>query len=245
MKIGCVPYLNARPLVAFLDHPVEYHIPSKLESLLKTNSLDMALLSSISVLNSETLIPFFDGGIISSHGPVESVCLFYKKSIGRIQDIQSVHYTIDSRTSVALFKILWTHYWKKSLNDLQESPNDADAVLLIGDIALYFEDDNYHKVDLGEVWHQMTQLPFVFALWASRHPLDKALAQLFIAAKNKGLKSREDLLPDNQDRVKTLHYLTKNIQYEMNEEALNGLKLFRDYCYSLKLISYKRDLDLI
>ena len=45
----------------------------------------------------------------------------------------------------------------------------ADAVLLIGDRAMRVPGESFHDVvDLGEAWHTLTGLPFVFALWVAR-----------------------------------------------------------------------------
>src|SRR5204863_8746380 len=50
----------------------------------------------------------------------------------------------------------------------------ADAALLIGDNALFLDNESQpgghslEKIDLGEVWTRMTGLPFVYAFWAGR-----------------------------------------------------------------------------
>jgi chorismate dehydratase len=49
-------------------------------------------------------------------------------------------------------------------------PDDTAAALVIGDAALngQWERRFEHIVDLGQMWHQSTGLPFVFALWVVR-----------------------------------------------------------------------------
>ena len=45
----------------------------------------------------------------------------------------------------------------------------ADAVLVIGDRAMKVPHEPFHEVvDLAEAWHNLTGLPFVFALWVAR-----------------------------------------------------------------------------
>ena len=44
----------------------------------------------------------------------------------------------------------------------------ADAALVIGDPALYFESAGIARLDLGEEWLALTGRPFVFAFWAGR-----------------------------------------------------------------------------
>ncbi len=49
----------------------------------------------------------------------------------------------------------------------------ADAVLVIGDRAMRVPHESFHDVvDLGEAWHALTGLPFVFALWVARAGVD-------------------------------------------------------------------------
>ncbi|EKD42527.1 MAG: hypothetical protein ACD_73C00119G0001 [uncultured bacterium] len=240
MRIGCVPYLNAKPLAAFMDYPVQFYVPSVLEQMIQDNHLDIALVSSITFLKNPDFIPIYEGGIIKSTGPVDSVCLFYRKDLGNISNIKTISYTTESKTSVALFKILWTQYWKHKLENLELTTQNPDAILLIGDKALNFDDAQYTKVDLGEAWHLLTGKPFVYALWASRIQLDEKIRRLFFQAKELGLKKRAQLVERETNPSKALHYLTKNIQYEMNAEALEGLNLFQDYCFKLELINQKR-----
>ena len=50
---------------------------------------------------------------------------------------------------------------------VEEPFGQADAILTIGDLALKKSETSEfpYVYDLGEVWHEFTGLPFVFALW--------------------------------------------------------------------------------
>ena len=76
-RVGCVPYVNARPLVAAFDQPNEfvevvYDVPSKLPALLDAGEVDAILVSSIELLRRDDLLPVAEVGIMSN-GPVKSV----------------------------------------------------------------------------------------------------------------------------------------------------------------------------
>jgi len=243
MRIGCVPYLNAKPLVVNLKHPIRYEVPSKLEQLILDNHLDIALVSSITFLQNPFLYLIPQGGIIGSDGVVDSVCLFLKKNI-TVSTMKSIYFTTESRTSVALFKILWRHFWKKAEPIIIDQSDSADGKMIIGDQALFFDNDQYTKVDLGLAWQKLTQRPFVYAVWASRQKPTPEIQKLFLST----YEARKLLIPQiastslHPDKV--THYLTKNIQYEMTNEHIKGLETFRDFCLNESLIDVKRDIYL-
>ena len=58
--------------------------------------------------------------------------------------------------------------WTQAAEDV-----DADAVLLIGDRAMRACLPGFaHAFDLGQEWHDWTDLPFVYAVWAVREGAD-------------------------------------------------------------------------
>ena len=79
--------------------------------------------------------------------------------------------------------------------DIDAMLKRADAALLIGDPALELR---HHRVlDLGEIWTQMTGLPFVYACWTGR---DGALTPDDVAklveAKEKGRRAISQIAED-------------------------------------------------
>ena len=101
-----------------------------------------------------------------------SVTLFSRLPWG---EIRRVALDEGSRTSAALAQILlWRKYGVRPevvpLPLAEEAENaDADAVLLIGDRAMRACLPGFaHAYDLGQEWHDWTNLPFVYAVWAVR-----------------------------------------------------------------------------
>lgn len=243
MKIGAVSYLNALPLCRYLPYSIRYEKPAVLESLMQSKELDVALLPAFSFLRS-SYHPIFEGGFIQSQGPVESVLLFYKESLSHPREIRSIRFTQASRTSVNLFKVLYSYCWEKDLKQLPEVQDDPDAVLEIGDQALFFDRRGYKVCDLGETWTSWTQLPFVYAFWVSQQKLPEEVIAKFRQAKEEGLRRMDDIVNEVKEwEPQALrHYLTKSLQYEMLPHSLDGLRLYQDYCFRLGLIPNKRSI---
>ena len=71
-RLGCVQYVNARPLVRGWPGLVEFDHPSVLCRRLAAGQLDVALVSSFEFLR-HPIYSIVDGVAIASNGPVYSV----------------------------------------------------------------------------------------------------------------------------------------------------------------------------
>ena len=255
IKIGAVPYLNAKPLIYTLpkDNPnlqLSTAVPSLLADQLQSGHLDFALIPSIEYLRGKNyrVIPNIS---ISSHDAVRSVKLFGKVPI---EKVRRVALDTSSRTSRALLKILlaetyglnpeYTSYDHRSpIHD-----TDADAVLLIGDAAMQQSDENWHILDLGEEWYSMTGLSFVYALWVTKeNTILGNIPQILQQAKQNGLQiipeiAQAESAKLNLPELLCREYLTKNIGYDLNATELAGLRLF--YNYAVKLGLAKPEIEI-
>src|SRR5689334_9937981 len=100
IKIGCVPYLNAKPLIEGLDG-VLLKPPADLVGLLTSGKLDVALLPAIEVLRRG--LSHVPGIAIASPGKTDSVRLHHAVEI---PDIRRVALDRNSRTSNMLTRII-------------------------------------------------------------------------------------------------------------------------------------------
>src|SRR5947209_5705093 len=102
LRIGCVKYLNARPLIYGWPGAVDFDHPAALCRKLKGGDLDVALVSSLEFLRCP-IYWIVDGVSISSRGPVYSVIVAHNEDLSRAEEIE-----IDpaSETSVALLHCL-------------------------------------------------------------------------------------------------------------------------------------------
>jgi chorismate dehydratase len=193
IKVGAVSYLNTKPLVYAFENgamademELIFDYPSKVAQMLINDEIDLGLVP-VAVIPKVSNAQIVSNFCIGATNPVASVCLFSQVPI---QDIKSVILDYQSRTSVALLKILLKDFWNISPDFIaseigfEKNINRTTAALIIGDRALvqlkYFP----FVYDLAEAWQQMTNLPFVFAAWVS----NKTLPETFISAFNLSIK---------------------------------------------------------
>ena len=245
IKIGIVPYLNARPLVYGLkeEEGLELieEVPSKLARLLATGEIDCGIISSIEYfrIKGARIIPDIS---IAALGEVWSIRLFSKVPLAAVK---SVALDESSRTSAALTKIIFKERFKKEPKWQGLEPNadlenlQADAALLIGDPAMLRKPSGFSIYDLGKLWEEMTHLAFVYALWLVPSS-DKNLAKLpalLAEAKARGTRNFARIAKREGKRLGLreafcYQYLAKIMRYDLGAEELAGLKKF--YKYAVK-----------
>jgi predicted solute-binding protein/REP element-mobilizing transposase RayT len=102
LRIGCVKYLNARPLIRGWEGDVDFDHPSALCNKLSAGKLDVALVSSFEFLRNP-IYRIVDDVSISSDGPVYSVVVAHR---GEIADIEEIELDPASETSANLLRCL-------------------------------------------------------------------------------------------------------------------------------------------
>src|SRR5258708_39057475 len=102
LRIGCVKYLNARPLIHGCDGEVALDHPSVLCAQLARGELDVALVSSFEFLRNP-IYRIVDGISISSDGPVYSVVVAH---VGQISVAEQIELDPAAETSGNLLRCL-------------------------------------------------------------------------------------------------------------------------------------------
>lgn len=236
-RLGCVPYVNAIPLVhAFQEWrevgvEVRYDVPSALPAQLAAGSVDAILVSTFFAL-SEPGLRMADGVGIASDGPVKSVRLFSKVPPSQIKTLALDQ---SSMTSNALAQIILRERHGASFTTLTAEPDlsqmleIADACVLIGDIGMEADAPGLHILDLGLEWQKLTGKPFVWAAWVGHEGLTPGLTMLLQTAAHWSMVGRrpntslfEQLLsfltPDAGDSLEALR--TQRLQ-----ECIQAAKL--------------------
>ena len=239
-RIGCVPYLNARPLIEGLEPPPMERVPSQLFEVFREGMLDAGLLSSIDVLTNLGG-DVVDGVSISARGDVQSVVLAYT---GELERIESIQLDPASHTSNALLQIVLGefHGLRPNYVQIKERKSMDLPALLIGDPALSLRKRTSQQelkfLDLGGEWYQNTGLPFVFAIWALEKDFTKKklLSELLRSAKTRGMSRIDQIAAKTDDPAFSEGYLRYSIQYELGVEEKKGLGLFGMYLTRLGLI---------
>ena len=114
-RVGAVSYLNTKPLIygfekGMMQDEVELVIdyPSKIADALVNNEIDIGLVP-VAVLPQMKNHYFVGDYGIACNGEVATVCLFSEVPL---EEIETVQLDYQSRTSVALLKILLKEHWK-------------------------------------------------------------------------------------------------------------------------------------
>ncbi len=262
VRVGIVDYLNAWPLAwgfltgAFADpFQAVFLAPADVANALATGRLDVGLVPSIEVQRIEGLAVVPDLCVAATH-EVRSVILISERPL---EQVRRVALDSNSRTSAALVRILLRDKYDTDAA-VEEVPPDADemlaradAALIIGDPALHVARDRYRVWDLAAEWRELTGLPFVFAVWAIRAPvLDRAAEIVAVLDKSLELGRREmaaiierahQELGLGADDLAT--YLTENLSYALNGEALAGLAEFYRRAAAHGLIGEATDIRLL
>jgi chorismate dehydratase len=245
LRIGCVKYLNARPLIHGWDGPVLFDHPAVLCAQLARNELDMALVSSFEFLRNP-IYRIIDHVSICSTGPVYSVFVAHRGSIAEIEEME-----LDpaSETSVNLLRCLLAEL--KLTPDLTRTSTsivtDRRARLIIGDQAIRFRkkhEQEFHFWDLGEQWARMVDLPFVYALWLVRPEVadPEAIGDRLRALRDKNVASLDHLVAEEKafDRDFCLRYYRKHLRFSLGEEEKEGLRAFQRLCERQGLLPQRR-----
>lgn len=174
-RIGSVQYLNAVPLTRGMEDQVLFATPARLAELLRRNELDAALVSTAEVLLTDRY-DILDGIAVASFGEVYSVLLAHRRPV---EELKEIHCHTASLSGLNLLKILLAERGLKPEFKPLDNPRTAaehDAVLLIGDPAIDFQraPHEHEILDLGLAWFEMTNLPFVFAVWALRRGMENS-----------------------------------------------------------------------
>lgn len=263
-RIGCVGYLNAKPLIEGLeagpDPSVRLDVPSKLLGDLVRGEVDIALCPVIDYYRCDTPLVIVPVGCIACDGPTLTVRLFSRVPIPAITQ---VHADRDSHTSVALLTVLLEkhHGIRPAVVpfDAHRASNQAppiappQAMLLIGDKVVNDAPSAQtypHQMDLGESWKQLTGLPFVFAVWMARR--DRELGDLpgVLDRQRERNAARTDAIADRHAKPHgwsselARKYLRQVLSYRVGDKHLQAIERFAGYARELGLIEHARPLDL-
>ena len=238
LRIGCVKYLNARPLIHGWPGEVVFDHPSVLCDKLSAGALDVALVSSFEFLRNP-VYTLVDGISICSNGPVHSV---FGAHSGELAEIEEIEVDPASQTGINLLRCVLAEMglapkfvFRTRL--MQRAITPRLAKFFIGDQAIRFRDETdgtFQFWDLGEEWQKRTQLPFVYALWLIRPevPSPKAIADSLRACRDNNLRELDLLIAGEREFSPDFcqFYLTECIRYQYGPQEKEGLSTFRKLC---------------
>lgn len=245
-RIGALSFLNTIPLIQGLDADPDValtrDLPARLADLLYEGRIEVGLIPVVEFLRGVggELVP---GICIASHGEVQTVKVFSKVPL---EQATSIAVDRGSRSSVAMLRVLLAERFQRTpdLMVIEPRPDHLfqhhDTVLVIGDRAEQVKvEPGMHVYDLGQMWHEHTGLPFVYAAWVMSPTLAgpaqaerrTAIIQRLQEAKKLGLSRLLDLaLQQSEERgvdTNAIHnYWANVIGYDLGEAELAGLSRF-------------------
>ncbi len=261
LRIGWIDYANCSPIFTALTRHFDCSgytfvkgVPAELNAMLADGRIDVAPSSSVEYAMHEERYALMPGLSISSIGPVKSVLLFSRIPIDEL-DHCNIGLTSESATSVVLLKILladmmgFTNQFERTVQSPVEALGRFDALLLIGDAALKaaLTDHAGYVYDLGALWYQMCNLPFVFALWivrrdaiAERYDEVSRLWRDLSAAKEIARREYAEIASSCTSRewlgLDDLIAYWNTISYDLGNEHLEGLKRYYQHAVGLGIL---------
>jgi chorismate dehydratase len=253
LRISAISFLNTAPLMWDFENgesaerlrqhfEISYTVPSHCAQQLSEGSADIGIIpvAAYTTIPDLAIVPDV---AIAAKDKVRSILLVSKAPL---EKIRSVATDDSSRTSAALVEIYLRKFvgvdpgFTRQKPNLKEMLQWQDAALLIGDPALQTRTEGYHVYDLAEEWRRWTGRPFVFAFWAVRKAALRDvspqlnIAQAFQQSRDNGLKHISEIATAWTSKLGLTHqlisdYLTENVDYTLDAENLEGLRLFYRY----------------
>lgn len=203
--MGKITYINASPVYYGLDNgmlpdwlTLVPDVPAALNHQIKTGQIDISPISAaFYAMNHEDLLLLPDLSI-SCNGNVLSVICASNYPIDDLSG-KRVMFSNESASGASFLKMIFAqrgvnpNYTVGAVGDMSRIPEDVDAVMVIGDSALT---QDWHsrfefQFDLGGIWHKMTGMPFVFAVWVVRKTIAQIHPQLVADAHSLLLDSKK------------------------------------------------------
>ena len=265
LRISAISFLNTAPLMWDFDHgelrrrfTIHYTVPAACAEELRTGVADIGIIPVIAyhTIPDLSVIP---GVCIAAKGPVRSILLISRVPLEKIKTVAA---DSSSRTSVALARVMFRKWFGGQRTFTAMEPKlevmlqHADAALIIGDNALTVDRSQYLCYDLAEEWTRFTGKSFVFAFWAVRNGALEGrndysdLVELFQKSRDHGLEHTAELAREwahrvgiSEDAVRS--YLNESIDYQLDQERLDGMRLFLEYALETGVLPAVRPLEFI
>jgi chorismate dehydratase len=242
MRLGCLPYLNVKPLVYTLERgglpsgwELVYDTPARLAEMLARNEIAAAPVSSFATFVNPGM-SICPGICIAADGPVDTVLMV---SRFEPQNLNTVALDPSSLSGATMLKIILAELYnsrpefvRTASSSLEERLIDNDAALVIGDPAMTCSKHGFFVLDLAEEWKKLTGLPAVFAVWAG-NGITPELVKVLQSAKMEGLKHTHEIALEASEKLGLPYevcenYLTRVMIYDLGERERQGLEVFRN-----------------
>jgi len=245
-KLVIVSYHNTTPFMAGLNDEkyqdlfdIVLATPSNCARLYQEGAADLALVP-VGALPDLQAYEVITDYCIGSDGKVYTVAMFSNQPI---EQCSHIYLDMDSLTSVKLSRILLEEHLHLDLTEISGIPQgkkveENAAYLMIGDKVFENEADFIYKYDLGELWKEMTGLPFAFAVWIRRIGTNEHVEPVLNEIFKQGLAlCQNDADTFAWEKMTLKEYLTNYISFDFNAEKRKAKELFLSKLAAMELIS--------
>jgi chorismate dehydratase len=242
-RYGIPRYVYTKPLTYGLEHAAEKvdlltDLSSQNALRLKSREFDVALLSPIDYArNSDRylIVP----SICVSSTTSRTVLLHLREGLRRINTIAV---DIGLTSELVLAKIVLSEKYDSDPQFIPMTPDintmlaKADAALLVGGPALFSSLDAARTIDLVEEWNNLTELPYVHALWLShRDSLTQNVIHSLRQSLDDGVRHTKEIAleaskNEHVSRQKCESYLS-SFSFELDDEAIESISEFYRYAF--------------
>ncbi len=243
--VGRVPDLNFEPFYIDMERRGIALYSMKLNEVpkaLRDGDINAGPVSLADSFDLEDICVPVAGFCLAASSRAGSNLLYSKKPLEELSGATIAAATSDSTTH-KLFQVLLAQKHQGSADSFVTMPDEHDAFVISGDDALRRRRGarGYgHRYDLGEEWHAMTGLPFVFARWMARKELNEDEMLLVEDTLYVGLEDGVDSLFHLSEPKDHLLMLARDIvdyiigyRYFVGLSERKSIELFKEYLAKL------------
>jgi len=262
-RIAAVSYLNTTPMIrgieAWRDAELVTAVPARLADMVLEGEADVGLVSLADYARAGDALALLSAGMIGCDGATLTVRVF---SAVPPSEITVLHSDSDSHTSAVLAQIILaeTYQCRPSIQvfDARErsgagegSPDEVwpESLLLIGDKVVTDSPPAVrypYQIDLGEAWHALTGLPFVYAVWMCRRDRSedrvvRTTAALLDRQRRRNRVRLDQVITEEAKRRGwpgdlARRYVGELLRFDVDERAAKAVGVFFDKASALGLL---------
>ena len=245
ITVGRVADLNFEPFYIDMERRGIVLRDSKLSDVpqaMRDGDINAGPVSLVDSFDLEDICVPVAGFCLSASNRAGSNLLYSKKPMEELSGATIAAFNPDSTTR-RLFQVLLAQKHDVSSDSFVAMPDEHDAFVVSGDDALRRRRGarGYgHRYDLGEEWHAMTGLPFVFARWMARKEMSDDEMLLVEDTLYVGLEDGVDSLFHLSEPKDHLLMMARDIvdyiigyRYFVGLSERKSIELFKDYLAKL------------
>ena len=213
---------------------------------LREQTLDAAFLSPIDYARESSEYSILPGIAVSTKQATGTIVLHFREGI---RNISTLAVDPSSTSEIVLATILLGEEFDirpkiiPTSGSLDVMLQKAEAALLVGNAALMDPAVRENKLDLVELWNDMTDLPYVHGIWCCRErDLSADHVSRIASSRDQGLAAFTDIGDElsatsgGQVSSKSIIQYLQSFSYDFPESVQDGMNEFLRYAYYLGVL---------